>query len=96
MTEWAIPVCPCGRSYRLIKGGVQGRADDITKVKSVLLSPSAIEEVVRGVSGLRNEYEVVVEKKGDTDRITLKVEFLPDVQSQRAEIEKELTDQRKL
>jgi phenylacetate-CoA ligase len=94
--EWADHACPCGRSYRLIKGGVQGRADDITKVKGVLLSPSAIEEVVRGVSGLGNEYEVVVEKKGDTDRITLKVEFLPDVQSQRAEIEKELTDQLRL
>ena len=46
--EWASEPCPCGRTYRLIKGGVVGRADDITKVKGVLLAPSAIEEVVRG------------------------------------------------
>jgi phenylacetate-CoA ligase len=94
--EWADYACPCGRTYRLIKGGVLGRADDITKVKGVLLSPSAIEKVVRGVSGLGNEYEVIVEKKEDTDRITLKVEFLPEAESRRMDIEKELTDQLRL
>jgi phenylacetate-CoA ligase len=94
--EWADYACPCGRSYRLIKGGVLGRADDITKVKGVLLSPSAIEEVVRGVRGLGNEYEVIVEKQGDTDRITLKVEFVPEAESQRTDIERELVDQLRL
>ena len=94
--EWADYACPCGRSYRLIKGGVLGRADDITKVKGVLLSPSAIEEVVRGVRGLGNEYEVVVEKQGDTDRITLKVEFVPEAETRRADIERELVDQLRL
>lgn len=94
--EWADYACPCGRSYRLIKGGVLGRADDITKVKGVLLSPSAIEEVVRGIQGLGNEYEVIVEKQGDTDRITLKVEFAPGAETRRTDIEQELVDQLRL
>jgi phenylacetate-CoA ligase len=94
--EWADFDCPCGRTYRLIKGGVLGRADDITKVKGVLLSPSAIEEVVRGISGLGNEYEVIVEKQGDTDRITLKVEWMPETEGRRRDIEKELIDQLRL
>ncbi|MCB2187622.1 MAG: phenylacetate--CoA ligase family protein [Deltaproteobacteria bacterium] len=72
--EWAAAPCPCGRTYRLIKGGVQGRADDITKVKGVLLSPSAIEAVVRSFPELSDEYEVVVERIGDSERILLKVE----------------------
>ena len=62
--EWQREPCPCGRSYRLIKGGVQGRSDDITKVKGVLLSPSAIEEVVRGFPELSDEYEVTVSGSG--------------------------------
>ncbi len=78
LVEWADTPCPCGRSFRLFKGGVSGRADDITKVKGVLLSPSAIEEVVRSFPELGDEYEVVVTKKGDTDDITLKVETLRD------------------
>ena len=96
--EWAADPCVCGRTARVIKGGVVGRADDITKVKGVLLAPSAIEEVVRGVDGLGDEYEVVVDKVGDTERIQLKVEALdeePD-QDQCRLIEAELADQLRL
>jgi len=67
--------CECGRTYRLIPGGVVGRADDITKVKGVLLAPSAIEDVVRSMPGLSHEYEVVVDKHGDVDHILLKAEL---------------------
>jgi phenylacetate-CoA ligase len=94
--EWAAEPCSCGRTSRLIKGGVVGRADDITKVKGVLLAPSAIEEVVRGVDGLGDEYEVIVNKVGDAERIQLKVEVLPEVQDQCQLIETELSDQLRL
>jgi len=94
--EWAEEPCPCGRTFRVIKGGIIGRADDITKVKGVLLAPSAIEEVVRSIDGLGDEYEVVVDKVGDIDRITLKVELLPGAREQRPVIERRLKDQLRL
>jgi phenylacetate-CoA ligase len=76
--EWSpVEKCECGRSFRLLEGGVIGRADDITKVKGVLLAPTAIEEVVRSITELGDEYEVTVTKKGDIDDITLKVEITP-------------------
>jgi phenylacetate-CoA ligase len=75
---------------------VVGRADDITKVKGVLLAPSAIEEVVRGIEGLGDEYEVVVDKRGDVDQITLKVELSPGCEDQRGKIESQLIDQLRL
>lgn len=93
---WAEQPCPCGRTFRLIQGGVLGRADDITKVKGVLLAPSAIEEVVRGIQGLSDEYEVVVDKRGDVDHILLKVELLPGAEARRREITGELGDQLRL
>ena len=94
--EWDPEPCPCGRTFRLIKGGVIGRVDDITKVKGVLLAPSAIEEVVREIEGLGEEYEVEVDKEGDVDRITLKVELLPGKEDLRDSIENLLTDQLRL
>ena len=94
--QWSDERCSCGRTFRLIKGGVVGRTDDITKVKGVLLAPSAIEEVVRSIDGLSDEYEVVVDKKGDTDRITLKVELLPGHESDKERIEALLQDQLRL
>ena len=94
--EWAPDPCPCGSTFRLIKGGVQGRADDITKVKGVLLSPAAIEEVVRSIDGLGDEYEVVVDKLGDIDRIKLKVETMPGCEDQVKALETQLKDQLRL
>jgi phenylacetate-CoA ligase len=70
--------CDCGRTYRIAAGGVVGRSDDITKVKGVLLAPSAIEDVVRSFPGLGDEFEVVVDKRGDIDHILLKIEVTKD------------------
>jgi phenylacetate-CoA ligase len=93
LVEWSPTPCACGRTFRLLKGGVQGRTDDITKVKGVLLSPASIEAVVRGVEGLGDEYEVVVDRLGDVDRIKLKVELMPGAEGRSREIEAELKDQ---
>jgi phenylacetate-CoA ligase len=94
--EWDATPCSCGRTFRLIKGGVLGRSDDITKVKGVLLAPAAIEEVVRAIDGLGDEYEVVVDKLGDADRIKLKVELMPGAEVKAKAIETELKDQLRL
>nr|NJM01390.1 phenylacetate--CoA ligase [Desulfobacula sp.] len=92
--EWDSETCSCGRSFRLIRGGVLGRADDITKIKGVLISPAAIEEVVRSIDGLGDEFEVIVDKQGDVDRIKLKVELLPE--ATRLSVENRLKDQLRL
>ncbi|MDJ0831595.1 MAG: phenylacetate--CoA ligase family protein [Desulfobacterales bacterium] len=94
--EWDSGSCDCGRTFRIIKGGVVGRADDITKVKGVLLAPSAIEEVVRSIEGLGDEFEVIVDKLGDVDRIKLKVELAPGFEDKAKEIEPRLKDQLRL
>ena len=96
LIEWKEGKCECGRTFRLLEGGLKGRADDITKVKGVLLSPLAIEEVVRNTPQLSPEYQVVVTKKGDIDDITLKVEILPEHKKDEAAIKAALTDRLRL
>jgi len=96
VAEWAKDPCPCGRTFRIIKGGVIGRSDDITKIKGVLIAPSAIEEVVRSIHGLGNEFEVIVTKKGDLDDITLKIEILPHEEGNREALLGQLKDQLRL
>ncbi len=92
IAQWAPDPCACGRSFRMLQGGIVGRADDITKVKGVLLAPTAIEEVVRGMVELGDEYSVVVDRLGEKDRITLKVELSPEALEQRSHLEEELRD----
>lgn len=93
---WSSEPCSCGRTFRVLKGGVLGRADHLTKVKGVLFSPVAVEEVVRAIPQLSDEYELIVSKKGDTDEITLKVELLPAYQGQEAQVREELARQLRL
>jgi len=76
----------------MLQGGIIGRADDITKVKGVLLAPTAIEEVVRAMPGLGSEYSIVVDRVGDRDRITLKVELRSEAPDQRKGLETELRE----
>jgi len=94
--SWHENQCDCGRTFRMIKNGVVGRADDITKVKGVLLAPTAIEEVVRGIGELGDEYEVVVSKDKDTDTISLKVELQPGTENEEKAVLAKLNDQLRL
>jgi phenylacetate-CoA ligase len=94
--RWADHGCDCGRTFRLIDGGVVGRADDITKVKGVLLAPTAIEEVVRDIPEVGNDYQVTVSKKGDIDDICLEIELQPGSEAQKDGILNRLKDQLRL
>lgn len=96
VVRWADYQCDCGRMFRILDGGVIGRADDITKVKGVLLAPTAIEDVVRSIPELGDEYEVVVSKKGNLDDILLKVELLPGKEGEEEAVLSYLKDQLRL
>ena len=91
--RWADYTCTCGRTFRIIDGGVVGRSDDITKVKGVLLAPTAIEEVVRSFKELSDEYEVAVTKKGDIDDILLKIEIKQGLEGEKDSILNRLKDE---
>jgi phenylacetate-CoA ligase len=77
VSMWADKGCSCGRTYRVLDQGVHGRVDHITKVKGVLFSPIAAEEVVRSFPELDGEFEIIVTKRGDLDHIALRVEMPP-------------------
>lgn len=75
VSMWADRECSCGRTWRILDAGVHGRVDHITKVKGVLFSPVTVEEVVRSFPEFEGEFEIIVEKKGDIDRIRLRLEM---------------------
>ena len=69
--------CKCGRSFRLLEGGILGRSDRLTKIRGVLFTPTSVEEIVRGFPELGDEYQVVLHKKGELDEVTVKAEIKP-------------------
>ncbi len=89
-------LCECGRTFRVLKGGIHGRVDHITKVKGVLFSPVSVEEVVRGIPELSDEYELVLDKHEDADLVTLKVELEPGTGANQEAVHQALARQLRL
>jgi len=89
---WSNKFCACGRSYRLLDGGLRGRSDQLVKVRGVLFSPTTVESVVRRFENLGNEYQVIVERVRELDNVTVQVELLSGGDSDRVhhELEQEL------
>ena len=66
--------CKCGRTFCRMEN-LSGRSDDMLKVRGVNVFPSQIEEVILSFDELGPHYEIVVEREGYTDKLTVKVEL---------------------
>ena len=67
--------CRCGRTTCRMEN-LSGRSDDMLKIRGVNVFPSQIEEVVLSVDGLGPHYEIIVERDGYSDKLTVRVELL--------------------
>ncbi len=76
--------CACGRTSRKIME-VVGRADDLRKIRGVLFSPKTVEQFIREEFAEVVEFEIVVERKGIMDELTLRTELQPNIGKDKAE-----------
>ncbi len=95
ISMWGKP-CECGRTFRLLKGGVYGRADHITKIKGVLFNPLSVEEVILNTPELADEYLLEVKEENAAEVLILKVEKRPEVSLGTEAIEHNLSRQLRL
>ena len=66
--------CKCGRTTCRMEN-LMGRSDDMLKIRGVNVFPSQIEEVVLSIEELGPHYEIVVERIGYSDMLTVRVEL---------------------
>ncbi len=75
--------CPaCGKTSTRIVQGIEGRIDNMIWYKGINIFPSAVESVVRSFHELSNEFEILLEKKGERQTITIKVEVKDAIEIQ--------------
>jgi phenylacetate-CoA ligase len=65
--------CSCGRDYPMIDS-IQGRTDDMVKVKGVNIYPVQIDGVLKCCEGVSSEYQVYITHEDGRDIFKLKVE----------------------
>ncbi len=66
--------CPCGRTFRVLDGGVIGRADDLLIVRGVNVYPSAVENVIRRFAEV-GEFAVDVHRRRALDEMEVRLEI---------------------
>ena len=66
--------CKCGRTFCRMEN-LSGRSDDMLKIRGVNVFPSQIEEVVLSIDELGPHYEIILEREGYLDKLTVKVEL---------------------
>ena len=71
--------CKCGRTSPRFE--IIGRMDDMVKIRAVNIFPSTIDDIVRKIPEVGSEFQLVIERKGDLDLVSLKIEPLPEVES---------------
>ena len=68
-------VCDCGRTHVRAMGGFCGRSDDLINLRGIKMYPVQLEEAVRAVPGIGDEYEIVLDTNPDgLDIMTARVE----------------------
>lgn len=65
--------CLCGRTLARM-GRVYGRVDDMIKVRGVKFWPKTVEHALLNVKGASENYEIIIERPGELDVMTLRLE----------------------
>lgn len=78
MGDWATlstETCACGRTHARVLGGLQGRADQLVKIRGLLFFPSALEDAVRRLPGTGDEFQIEVVREDGLDQVRATLEL---------------------
>ncbi len=80
ITRLTYEPCKCGRTLARMEN-LSGRSDDMLKVRGVNVFPGQIEEVILAFKELGPHYEIIIEREGYSDKLTIRVELLKSTDS---------------
>jgi len=69
--------CKCGRTHARMEK-VQGRSDDMLKIRGVNVFPSQIESVMANIEGISPHYELILTRKNYTDYLEVRIEIIDE------------------
>ncbi len=91
LTRLMPSACACGRTFMRMHR-VMGRTDDMLIIKGVNVFPSQIEHVLFEIEGTEPHYEIIVDRKGALDDVTVKVEVSESIFFDEMKKQNELMD----
>jgi len=82
VTRLIYEPCKCGRTTVRMEN-LDGRTDDMLKIRGVNVFPSQIEEVLLGIDEIGPHYEIIVTRKNHSDILEIRVELVEPVDAYR-------------
>jgi len=79
--------CACGQDYPRI-AAIDGRSDDMVKVKGTIIFPSRVDELLSGVDGVSSEYQIMIDHVNGKDVVTVFFETARKSDGERRDLEK--------
>lgn len=86
-------VCPCGRTFRVLQGGVLGRKDEMIIIKGVNVFPNVLTNVVETHIQPGDDYRIEVYEEKSINEIKIKLEIKE--KGRREEIQRVIQDETK-
>ena len=86
-------VCPCGRTFRVLEGGVLGRKDEMIIIKGVNVFPNVLTNVVETHIQPGDDYRIEVYEEKSINEIKIKLEIKE--KGRREEIQRVIQDETK-
>jgi phenylacetate-CoA ligase len=82
-TTYSTEQCGCGRTHVRAVGSFGGRSDDLINLRGIKMYPVQLEQAVRAVPGVGDEYEILIETDdAGVDMMTARVEHTDDISEQ--------------
>ncbi len=76
ITRWSNERCECGRTHgRFLR--ITGRNDDMLIIRGVNVYPSQVEAALVGLPNVAPHYQLVVQRQGTLDNMTVEIELVP-------------------
>lgn len=70
--------CGCGRTHARAVGGLRGRNDKLIKIRGLMFFPAVIEDAIRSLPEVGDEFRVVIDRVADMDQVKATVEPSPE------------------
>ncbi len=81
ITKVTKAACDCGRTHmRILR--ITGRNDDMLIIRGVNVYPSQVEAVLVGLPRIAPYYQLIVERRGSLDHLTVEAEAQPGVEAE--------------
>lgn len=77
MGDWisvSTTQCECGRTHARAVGGLKGRHDNLVKIRGLQFFPAAIEDSIRRLPDVGDEFKVEITRVDNLDKLNVSVE----------------------